>query len=106
MTTLKTVTKTVENLDEYSLVDVFRACYPEKSADEIDCLIVNINELCINHEVDFDVANFIYTSINNPINGNIRIRHYLFSIENFFGDNEDIKNIIMQIENNTNLVKL
>lgn len=48
----------------------------------------------------------IKKSINNPLNGNIRISHYLFTIEVFCQNDEALMQIIKRIENNTNLVKV
>lgn len=48
----------------------------------------------------------IKKSLNNPLNSNIKIRHYLFSLEDFCGDNEVLREIILAVENNTNLVKV
>ncbi len=48
----------------------------------------------------------ILKSLNNPMGGHIRIRHYLFNIDTFCGDNETVKHIIESVENNTNLTNV
>lgn len=47
----------------------------------------------------------IKKSLNNPVNDNIKIRHYLFTVENFCGDDSHIKEIILRLTDNTNLIK-
>lgn len=48
----------------------------------------------------------IKKSLNNPFNGNAKLRHYLFDIDTFCGSNRELRDIIDNVENNTNLVKL
>ncbi len=48
----------------------------------------------------------IKKSINNALNKNIKIRHYLFAIDVFCGNDNEVKEIINKIDDNTNLVKI
>ncbi|MGY0399629.1 MAG: MobH family relaxase [Ostreibacterium sp.] len=45
----------------------------------------------------------ILKSLNNPMGGNIKIRHYLFTIDNFCEDNDILKAIVDTVEDNKNL---
>ncbi|MDP8051501.1 MobH family relaxase [Pasteurella atlantica] len=46
----------------------------------------------------------IKKSINNPLNGNIKIRHYLFEIDTFVQGDNEISDIIEKIPINSNLI--
>ncbi len=46
----------------------------------------------------------IKKSINNPMNGNIKIRHYLFEIDKFAEEDTEFMEIMEKIGVNSNLV--